>query len=87
MFKDPRKPYWPLIPVLILLVIVMGWMMNHMPPADLAPYGYSSVIIAMEFVFNPTDVQAVLGPLTSAQLDGLDMVCLLYTSPSPRDRG
>ena len=74
MFKDPRKPYWPLIPVLILLVIVMGWMMNHMPPADLAPYGYSSVIIAMEFVFNPTDVQAVLGPLTSAQLDGLDMV-------------
>jgi len=74
MFNDPKKPYWPLIPILILLAIFMGWMTSHMPPADLAPYGYSSVIIAMEFVFNPTDVKAVLGPLSAAQIDGLDMV-------------
>lgn len=52
----------------------MVWMTSHMAPADLAPYGYSSVIIAMEFVFTPTDVKAVLDPLSAAQLDGMDMV-------------
>ena len=74
MFKDPKKPYWPLIPILILLAGFMVWMSSHMPPADLAPYGYSSVIIAMEFVLSPTDVHAVLDPLSAQQIDGLDMV-------------
>jgi len=74
MFNNPSKPYWPLIPVLVLLAIVMGWMTSHMPPADLAPFGYSSVILAMEFPQSPSDVRAVLDPLSEGQVDGLDMV-------------
>lgn len=74
IFKNPAKPYWPLIPVLIVLTALMLWMSNYMPPANLAPKSYSSVIIAFEFILNRQDLVEVLSPLSSEQIQGLDMV-------------
>ena len=74
IFNDDTKPYWPLIPILILLTGLMVWMNSYMPPADLAPYGYSSVILAFEFILNSTDLETVLSPLSATQVAGLDMV-------------
>lgn len=74
IFNDDRKPYWPLIPILVAMVGLMVWMNGFMPPAALAPHGYSSVIVAMEFVFSPADVHAVLDPLSTDQIKGLDLM-------------
>ena len=74
IFNDVTKPYWPLIPILILLTGFMVWMNSYMPPADLAPHGYSSVILAFEFILNQSDLDAVLSPLSTAQIADLDMV-------------
>lgn len=74
LFNNSSRPYWPLIPIIIITMGIMVWMNAYMPPANLAPYGYSSVIIAMEFPFTPQDVHAVLDPLSEVQIAGLDMV-------------
>jgi len=74
IFNNTDKPYWPLLPILILLTGLMVWMNNYMPPAELAPEGYSSVILAFEFILNKADLNAVLSPLSPDQIDGLDMV-------------
>lgn len=50
----------------------MVWMNRNMPPADLAPQGYSSVIIAFEFILNQSHLEMVLSPLSAKQIDGLD---------------
>ncbi len=74
LFNDTTKPYWPLIPILVILTAFMVWMNSYMPPAELAPHGYSSVILAFEFILNRPHLDDVLSPLSAAQMDGLDMV-------------
>jgi len=69
---DERKPYWPLIPIVIIMTGLMVWMNSNMPPADLAPQGYSSVIIAFEFILSQSHLDMVLSPLSADQIDGLD---------------
>jgi len=58
----------------LLLLPVLTMINSYSPPAEKAPEGYNSVILAFEFVSNDVELAEVLRPLTVQEINGLDML-------------
>lgn len=76
------------IGVFALLLLPFLYLLNEFsPPLDKVPSGFSSAILAFEFVSNPQELKEVLGPLTAKEISDLDKLnyvdfgfMLLYSS-------
>ena len=59
---------------------------KKLPEADVL-CGNMHRIAVLEDVMNPTNVGAIFRSAAALGMDAVLLTCLLYTSPSPRDRG
>jgi len=76
-FKHRHLKSRPLFKATLVSLLIIPFLIllnGYSPPPEKAPDGYSSVIIAFEMVSNEEELSEVLTPLSSDEVQGLDML-------------